>query len=265
MIADKINKYLDDNELRVDELLLTEMGELASYSFKRQFMEKNERNNEGKLYLSASGKCARQLAYGYHNYTKKGKEIDARAKVNFFMGDLIEASIVTLAKLAGCGVTNTGLDQLTCTFKLKGLDVQGHPDGIVDYLGRKLLLEVKSMTSFGFRKFENGEIDDGYLTQINMYMECLDLNSCCLVAWSKDSGTIKEKVFQKDESVVEFARENMQSVVDSLKGNLPDGRFEADKKGFYPWNCLYCGFWEHCKPNAEKIVKSGRYKLKEKE
>jgi len=265
MIADKINKYLNDNKVRVDEAILKEVGELSSWSFKRQFMEENQRDHKGKLYLSSAGKCARQLAYGYHDYTKKGKTIDARGKVVFFMGDLIEMSIISLAKLAGCELKHVGLDQTSCTFKLDGLDVEGHPDGIVNYLGRDILLEVKSMTSFGFRRFENGEIDDGYLAQINMYMECMELNSCCMVAWAKDSGTIKEQVIQKDESVVEYAKENMQSVVNSLRGNLPEGKYTYNDKGEYPWNCLYCAYWEHCKPNAEKIVKSGRYKLKEKE
>jgi hypothetical protein len=73
MIVDKINKYLFEKELKIDDAIKYEVEKLSGWTFKRQFMENSERDMKGKLYLSSSGKCARQLAYGYHGFEKKRK------------------------------------------------------------------------------------------------------------------------------------------------------------------------------------------------
>ena len=164
MIVNKINEYLSKNEMNLDEAIQSEVSKMAGYIFKRQFMTER---TEGKvnLRLSSAGNCPRQLAYGYHNFGKKGKEIDSRAKVIFWMGDLTEMTIVSLAKLAGCNLKHTGLEQTKVEIEVDGIKIAGHPDGIVD----EHLLEVKSMSSFGFKKFEEGEINDSYLTQVKSF------------------------------------------------------------------------------------------------
>jgi len=271
MITDRITKYLEENKTTVNDYLSKNVEKLAGHSFQRQFMGKEDKDNNDyykhKLRLSSAGKCPRQVAYKYHGFDKAGKEIDGRAKIIFFQGDLAELMLMNLAKLAGCPVMATGLEQISLFFPVEAGDgihfIEGHPDGYIIDKGC-LLVECKSMSSFGYRKFEKGEIDDSYRAQINVYLEASGLDSCILVAMNKDNGAIGEMRIEKDMQIVMQSHENMVSVISSGRTELPEPMFECNDKGMYPWNCLYCSYHETCKPNAEKTLVGRSYKLKEK-
>jgi hypothetical protein len=264
MIVDKIQKYLTENDLILDEQIRYNVEKLAGWTFKRQFMDNSERELKGKLYISAAGKCARQLAYGFHGFEKAGKEMDARSKLIFWMGDLVELTVVNLAKLAGVQILASGFDQMTVTMDIDGFKVNGHPDGIVWDNGRPILFECKSMSSFRFEDFERGCLTEDYLYQINCYMFCLGIDKAVVVGVNKDSGVLYENVYVRDDKIVQDAQINMKRVLDSTHDNLPEPKYEANAKKEYPWQCLYCSYWCHCKPNAEKVLVKNSYKLVEK-
>lgn len=276
MICDRIGQYLTEKGKTIDEALRYEVEKIAGFCFKRQFMTDEESDTKGKLRMSSCGKCPRQLAYAFHGFEKKGKEIDARAKLIFFAGDICELVITNLAKLAGCTLTATGLNQLTLTGNIMRkvtagnelpVEVTGHPDGMVLHEGKWYLLEVKSMSSYAFERFQEcGDVDDSYICQMNIYMHKLDLDACVLVGYNKDSGVMHEIIVKKDSEIVRKAVANLQTVVDSTPESLPPqpAEFGPDEKGYYTWNCLYCAYWGHCRTNAERVLVRNSYKLKEK-
>ena len=222
--------------------------------------------SKGTLRLSSAGKCARQLAYAYHGFEKKGKEIDARAKIIFFQGDLVELMLSSIAKLAGCNLTATGLNQAVCKLQVGETFITGHTDGLLIEPGEIYLVEFKSMSSYGFERFEKGFIDDSYIAQYNVYMEALGLKRCVFIGCNKDSGVLHEMVITKDPVIVEKAKANLAKVIASTPTALPDPpkEYGPDEKGFYTWNCMYCAFWGICRPNAEKVLVKNSWKLKEK-
>lgn len=271
MIVDRINIYLSSQNTTFDTELSQNVGKLAELAFRRQFMEKRSQLPK-TLRLSQGGHCSRKLAYSYHGFETKGKEIDSRAKVIFFMGDLVELMIINLAQLAGCELTHTGLDQKEIKLNINTLDIFGRPDGISTdifghpdgfYKGR--LVECKSMSSFAFEDFLNGKIEEGYLSQINLYLEAEGLTECILIGVNKDSGVLHELLIHKDEIRVTEAKANLHLVLQSTADRLPfaPAKFAPDHKGFYPWQCLYCAYHGHCRPNAAKVLVNKRYKLKE--
>jgi len=261
MVVDKINSFLSESREVNDPVRLELIKNLFTHCFQRQFLTDKKRDS-GKLYLSSCGKCPRQLAYSFHDYEPLGKTIDSRSRITFFVGDTLEIMTTQLAQISGCDLTDTGFEQKTVSVIVEGKEVFGHPDGILD---KNILFECKSMSSFAFKDFEKGEIDDDYLAQVNIYMHALGLKKCVIVAVCKDSGVLGEQVINYDENIAKLALENMALVLKSTKENLPKGRYTFDEKtGFYPFNCLYCGFWGHCKPNAKKVVVKNAYKLKEK-
>lgn len=264
MIVDKIYTYLNQENKTINEYLAQELGKLAEWSFKRQFMTDDEPASPGKLRLSAAGKCPRALAYAYHGYERNGKQKDPRSCVVFFQGDMVEAMIVQLARLAGCTLLATGLNQITVSIPIGDHVVQGHPDGCILHDQKMGLLEVKSMSSFSFERFEKGEIDEGYKAQVQTYLNALGFDWCCLVAFNKDSGVISERILHADEEVFAKAKINLHSVILSSKDNLPEPMYTSDEKGVYPWQCLYCSHWGLCRTNAEKVLVGKSYKLKEK-
>lgn len=264
MIVDKILQYLNQEGKTLDEALRYEVEKLAGVSFKRQFMTEENGVSKGVLRLSSAGKCARQLAYGYHGFEKKGKEIDARAKIIFFQGDLVELMLASIAKLSGCNLVATGLNQATVDFQVNGTTIKGHTDGLLIEPGEIFLAEFKSMSSYAFERFQEGYIDESYIAQYNTYLDAAGINRCVFVGLNKDSGVLHEMVIQKDPAIVTKARENLLTVIKSTVEALPERRFSPDEKKYLPWNCLYCQFWGHCWPNAEKVLVRNSYKLKEK-
>ena len=263
MIVDKINAYLTQKNTTLDEALRSEVEKLAGMAFHRQFMQDRE-DKPGTLRLSSCGKCPRQLAYGYHEYTKIGKEIDSRAKLVFWLGDLAELTVISLAKLAGCQLVGTGLNQLTIKIKIGEAEIEGHPDGLVidQEADEKIkLLEVKSMNSFAFAEFERGNIEPSYQYQLNGYLHALGLETAVMVALNKDSGVLNERIITKDPKIVEKIKENLTSVLQSTQENLPNRAFTPNDKNFLPWNCLYCGYWGQCYPKAKKVLVGKAYRL----
>ncbi len=263
MIIDKIYDYLKIVDKTVDEATCDDVSKLSGYTFKRQFMTKD---SEPKLRMSSAGKCIRQLCYIYHKYPQNGKTIDSRARLVFWAGDLTETTIISLAKLAGCVLTSVGLNQLNLSMDISGVKIEGHPDGMVLHNGELCLLEVKSMSSFAFKRFENGDIDDSYIMQINLYMGQLGLKKCIFVAQNKDSGILGETLIHFDDAVYSIGLERLCSIIDSDKNKLQPRPYRPDAKGFYDWRCAYCPYFNTClvEPGlAERVVVRNSYKLKE--
>ena len=257
MIIDKINSYLTGAGVDISDELFAEVSNRAGWRFADQFGKRKERN--GGLYLSSVGKCPRQQAYNVLGFETNGKEIDSRARMVFFQGDMAELAVAYLAKLAGVSIESIGDNQ--ATVNLDG--VQGHPDGVLDAEdGTKYLVEIKSMSSYGFEKFEKGDIDDSYLGQVNAYMEALGLDWCVMVALNKDSGVLGEKIIHKDGAIVNRCRKNIKTVRQATKETLPERPYAPDEKGNLPWQCLYCAYWGHCWPNAQKVLVGRSNKLK---
>jgi hypothetical protein len=254
MIVNRINEYLSTDGKTLDEALLLETGKLAAYAFSRQFGVKEERKDV-KPYFSSIGKCLRQQSYKLLGFEEDGKQIDSRSKMVFFMGDVVELAIVQLCKVAGLEVTGTGFEQEAT--ELWGM--RGRPDGVVNGTH---VLEVKSMSSFSFRDFEGGKLDDGYRYQCNAAMESLKLDKCVIVALNKDAGVLAEMQITKDPTIVEDIFFRLDTLKRATKEELPQRPYAPDAKGFYPWQCLYCAFHKVCLPDADKVVVSGKYKLK---
>ncbi len=256
MIVDKINEYLNSKGETIPEAILNEVGELAKWSFERQFGRREEQKNT--LRLSAVGRCVRQQSYKLLGFEESGKSIDARARMVFFQGDLAEMAIVLLAKAAGLQISRSGKDQKTV--EIEG--IEGHPDGIFhgesDYL-----LEVKSMSSYGFKEFQRGILDDGYRFQINAYMHAMGLTQAIVVGLNKDAGVLHEALISKDKALVDEILTRISVLKDIKVESLPERPYKPNEKGFYPWNCLYCAYHNICLPNAEKVLVGKAYKLKE--
>ena len=114
------------------------------------------------LRLSMLGKPDRQIYYELKNYPKE--PLSPNTKIKFLFGDILEALLLFLAKEAGHKVEGEQ-DQIVVS------GVKGHRDAIID----GVTVDVKSASSYSFKKFENGDIllDDpfGYVAQISAYCE----------------------------------------------------------------------------------------------
>jgi len=256
MIVDRINAYLDTQGKELDESILIEVEALAGNAFRRQFGLKEEREQKSP-YFSSIGKCLRQQAYNLLGFPAEGKAIDARARMVFFQGDMVELAIVMLARVAGCAITAYGVGQESIEWE----GLRGRPDGILDGTH---LVEVKSMSSYSFDDFQNNILDIGYRYQCNAGMEALGLSHTVIVALNKDAGVLAEMVIPKDPEIIKDIRARLATLKAATKENLPERPYAPNDKGFYPWQCRYCAFYRTCLPNAELVLKGNAYKLYER-
>ncbi|MGQ9570189.1 MAG: hypothetical protein ACUVWN_04635 [bacterium] len=263
MIVDKINKYLSSNQLG-EKLNNLQIGQLAHLTFRRQFIEPEEEKARS-LWFTHAGKCPRQIAYHYHGFPRKGKEIDSRSKIIFWQGDMAELMILELARLAGCNITATGLSQITLKIDIEGTEIRGRPDGLLLEGGQTYLVECKSMASHTYERFEKGVIDDNYIAQINMNLSAANLRESVIVAFNKDKGLLTERLVSKDEEVIRQSIDGFLQVIHSTPENLPPPKYQPDARGFYPWQCVYCAWWGHCIPEAERYLVNNRYMLRQKQ
>lgn len=116
-----------------------------------------------RLRLSQLGsKCHRALWYSIH-HPELAEPLPPYAVIKYTYGHIIEALIIELARAAGHEVTGEQ-DELVVD------GVVGHRDCVID----GAIVDVKSASSFGFKKFKDGTIrqDDpfGYLDQLDAYV-----------------------------------------------------------------------------------------------
>ena len=203
------------------------------------------REKDGKLRMSVLGKPPRQLWYDRFS-PKKTKSYDASLNIKFLYGHILEHLLLYLAELTGHKVA----DQQK---KVEIDNIKGHIDATVD--GE--VCDVKSASSFSFKKFKTGELvgDDpfGYHAQLSGYETGMGTNKGGFLVMDKSSGDV---CFYKPD---ELAKPNVPNLIktlqDTLKRNSPPDRcYElSETKGgnkSLPIGCQFCAHKWECYQDA---------------
>ena len=137
-------------------------GEMAKSTIKR-----DRPREKGKLWASDLGKqCMRQHWYNF-NAPQYGEPLNGQTKFKFLYGNLLEEAVLYLAEEAGHDVSH---QQHTVEHTLNtDWGIRGRIDGIVD----GTLIDVKSTSSFGFKRYKDGiDVNNdsfGYRFQLGYY------------------------------------------------------------------------------------------------
>jgi hypothetical protein len=208
-----------------------------------------ERQKANNLRLSNLGsKCDRKLWYSVHK-PELSEPLGASTRLKFLFGDILEEVLLFLARAAGHDVQAEQAE-----VNLHG--VIGHIDGIVD--GE--LVDCKSASSYGFRKFKDHglEQDDpfGYLTQIDGYLTASTSNPALanksrshFLAVDKQLGHITLDTYPKAlvdyEELVNQKRAMLAKDTPPSRGysDEPDGSSGNRRLGLA---CSYCPFKSSC-------------------
>ena len=161
---------------------------------------------QGKLRMSVLGKPPRQLWYD-KNSPKDSSNFEADSSLKFLYGHLIEHLILFLAELSGHKVED----------QQKKVEI----DGITGHIDSKIdgeICDVKSASSFSFKKFESGEIvnDDpfGYHAQLSGYETAMGTKHGGFLVVDKSNGDI---CFYKPNDMV---KPNIKNLIKTLKETL---------------------------------------------
>lgn len=217
------------------------MGQLIQ---SRLAPRKAQRNT---LRLSNLGKKDRQLWYTVNGY--QGEEFDGKTLYKFLYGDIIEELVLFLAELAGHKVEGRQGE-----VRVDG--ILGHRDAIID----GVLVDVKSASSYSFKKFKEGTLKDddpfGYYTQLAGYIsdpEYADDHGAFL-AVDKQTGALA--LLMVDPSDLPDIHGRVAHLKDVVKQAEPPERcFEPEpmgKKGNMKLaaGCSYCPFKVECWKDA---------------
>ena len=241
------------------EAEIEKFGESVKALMRTEFGRKKREDNR-KIRLSNIGRTDRYL-WNHFNGTE-GEELQPHTYVKFMYGHLIEEMLLLLTRMAGHSVTD---EQKVC--KVEG--VVGHMDCKID----GVVTDVKSASSFGFKKFKDGTLayDDpfGYIDQIKAYAHSEGETEFGWLAMDKANGHLtylKYDITDTEAPVYEALKGDIVDRVKHVKKlveqpepaewcyqPIPDGKSGNSKLST---GCSYCQFKDHCYPNLRVFAYS---------
>jgi len=189
--------------------------------------------------------CVRQTFYDLRGDDKE--ELLPHTKIKFLFGDIIEELLLFLATEAGHTVTD---QQKEC--HLEG--ITGHIDAVID----GVLVDVKSASSYSFKKFRDGELEHGendpfgYIGQMSTYTEALEFDRGAFLVMDKQNGTL---CLHEPEELID-AKARINELKDATEGTeapvrhyspIADGKSGNMKLAV---GCQYCGHKVNCWADA---------------
>lgn len=224
----------------------------------RRLLAKREQRRTLRM-SNVGSPCERKLWYEI-NLEEGLEELTPDAILKFLYGDLIEALLIFLTKVSGHKVEGEQSEM-----DLHG--IKGHRDVVID--GH--LVDVKSASSFSFKKFKEGRLkeDDpfGYIPQILSYLES-----------SQDDPVVVEKdkaaFFVADKTLGHLCLDwhdrksdwDWKEILEYKKGvvngdEVPERSFEPEpfgKSGNFKLGtfCSYCSAKNVCYPELRTFLYS---------
>lgn len=238
-IYDVVENGVDDDNGLIDAF----SAELGDQLKKR--LIRSEHQQRDKISLSGIGQCIRKQWYRAHGY--QGEKLEPWTHIKFIYGDLIEALVVCLAKMAGHEVRGE-----QDVLYVEG--VKGHRDAVID--GHTV--DIKSASKYGFQKFVDGTVaasdSFGYIDQLTAYTEGasddVDKSASYNLAVAKEMG--KLALFELKADDMPDIKARVRDVVAACGSDTPpdrpyaplaDGKSGNMKLGVA---CAYCPHQGEC-------------------
>lgn len=232
-----------------DEQNVEEFGkEIASLVSSRLSSYSGDRPSY--LRLSNIGKpCDRSIYYDVKGFDKE--PLLPHTKIKFLFGDLIEAMLLFLAKEAGHKVSRQQE-----RVELNG--IVGHIDAVID----DVLVDVKSASSYAFKKFKEGTLPEqdsfGYIAQISGYKQALGIERAGFLAMDKQNGHLC--LYEPHHYINSAGRiDHLKEILDNEEephrafDPQPDGKSGNLKLCV---ECSYCGHKKSCWPELRTFLYS---------
>ena len=214
-----------------------------------------------KLRMSNIGRDDRYL-WNVYNDVEKSDDIQGHTYVKFLYGHLIEEMLLFLTKAAGHEVTD---EQKKC--EVNG--ITGSMDCKID----GIVTDVKSVSTYGFRKFKDGSLayDDpfGYIGQIKGYAYAEGATKFGWLAMDKQNGHLTYLMYDTEDTqapVHDLISYDIKERIDHVKKlveqptppgvcyePVADGKSGNQKLAV---GCSYCAYKKECWPSVRAFAYS---------
>lgn len=249
---DILDLFDPDKSHEVCEENIEQFGEAVKEIMRSRLKEQTTNHH---LRMSNVGKPECQLWYQMNGY--EGERLTPKTFMKFLYGDIIEALLLFLVREAGHTVEHEQRE-----VEIDG--IKGHIDAVID----GVVVDVKSASPHGFKKFDNGTLveDDpfGYVQQISNYVQALreetGSESGGFLAMDKVSGDICVMEVGPGITHQYSPNERIARVKDVIASDTPPPRCFTDvpdgKSGNMklPTTCSYCPFKHECWPGLRTFL-----------
>ena len=226
------------------EKVIDDFGEAMKNILKNQVLTKHE--DKRTLRMSNIGKQELYLWYLHNGY--EAEKMTSQTLMKFLYGHATEELVLALAELSGHTVTNK-------QGKAEVEGIKGSMDCVID----GVLIDVKTASPFGFKKFKEGSVrsDDpfGYLDQLRGYAESLGKDEGGWLVIDKTNGALCTNIesFKYDDDIKDRIKYLKCMVEDNISPEkcfapVPDGKSGNLKLAM---QCSYCVYKRHCYPEVK--------------
>lgn len=262
-VVDDIYRLMETKEAdeSVDvEAEIEKFGESMKSLMRTEFARDRKRDTR-TLRLSNIGRDDRYL-WNVVNGTETSDKIKPHTYVKFMYGHLIEEMLLFLTRMAGHEVTD---EQKVC--EVEG--IRGHMDCTID----GVTVDVKSASSFAFKKFKDGTLamndSFGYVDQLKAYAHAQGKREIAWLAMDKANGHLTVLKYDLDDTQAPVHKiidgdieERIIHVKEMVKGDEPEGYCQdpvaEGKSGNMKLSikCSYCQYKKHCYPDLRAFLYS---------
>ena len=250
-LVDDIYEVLKTNQaadgVNVDKVI-DEFGDAMKDMLRNVVTEKEDKRT---LRMSNIGKQDLYLWYLHNGY--EPEKMTAQTLMKFLYGHATEHLVLALAELSGHEVTHKQAEA-----EIEG--IKGSMDCIID--GN--VMDVKTTSAFGFKKFKEGTLRDddpfGYIDQLHAYSEASGHDSGGWLAIDKQSGALCThfESFKYDKPIKERIKYLQWLTTSKDKPErcfepVPDGKSGNMK---LCTQCSYCVYKKHCFPELKVFAYS---------
>lgn len=242
------------------EAEIEKFGEGVKALMRTEFARDRKRDTR-TLRLSNIGRDDKYL-WNVVNNMEVAEKIPPHTYVKFMYGHIIEEMLLFLTRMAGHTVTD---EQKVC--EVEG--IKGHMDCTID----GLTIDVKSASSYAFKKFKDGTLayDDpfGYVDQIKAYAHAQGKRDFGWLAMDKQNGHLAVLKYDLDDTqapVYEHIKGDIAERIRHVKklvglgepevfcsDLVEDGKSGNLKLGV---KCSYCMYKKHCYPDLRAFAYS---------
>jgi len=262
-LVDDIYKLVSTKEAEegVDiDAAIEQFGENVKNLMRQEFGAQKTRDPR-TLRMSNIGREDRYL-WNLFNGVEASEEIQGHTYVKFLYGHLIEELLLFLTRAAGHEVTD---EQKQC--EVEG--IKGHMDCKID----GVVTDVKSVSTYGFRKFKDGTLayDDpfGYVAQIKGYAHSEGETKFGWLAMDKQNGHLTYLMYDSEDTQAPVHDLISFDIADRIKHvkklvelpTPPEVCYEAIADGKsgnqkLAVGCSYCAYKKQCWPSVRGFVYS---------
>lgn len=232
-VASRFSKCVNDDETSGDK-------------FRKSFMDlwkavSAEPPRRGKVIHPSSlmDECERKLFYEFSDVepTESVKrKIDGRVQRIFDLGTWVHIYIQTLLYSAGV------LLEAEVPVRDRKRRIRGHADGIILWLKKRMLLEIKTTNAMMFAKAKLYPFEK-HQHQASIYAKVLGLDTICYLYFNKDTSDIHIHILPINEKYATLGFEKIDFVMESVKTEVSPKR---TCKTIESPNAKNCPFKSHC-------------------